>query len=901
MMPGRPRYYLRKLYFTTQDRILLHLHEYLGREGEFSQPDEITQFGIAEAIGLGRSTVSKAIRRLDREKLVTHQRAHVPSGKLRRTVYLLTEAGSAKANRRKLEVEEDVIAFRDAGGVERRLRLAQVPRLLSEYATLLDVVCHVSEGVFDATTFHARRRQKFADLTERVPRLRYFFGREEELATMDAWVASPTERVLVVAGLTGIGKTTLLSRKIEDWRGSRHLLFHRIMDWTTLRNVLQQLGEFLTRLGKKQLAQYLEAKPSEDLEEVVSILASDLNRVPAVLVFDDYHNAEPPIQKMFYGLRAALEGMEGVKLLVAGRHVPPFYDRRDVRVRGLVRELSLGGLDPQSSVRILEARNLLLGGDQVQELYRLTRGHPLFLELVDSASPTKAKDVHKYLEEELLSRITGTEAKVLTVASVFRYPVHGDALFVDEGVDAPTVRGLLDQSLLREVSARVYEIHDALRAFFQDLMTPQERRRYHKWAAQFLLSQPEPDALESLYHLMEAEDTVSAARLGVKEGRAILRSGKSEELLRLLEKLLPTVEDAGQSAELRLLKAHILNVRGEIEQAISLYGEILRLPEEPALQEKVAEAHRYLGDILRREGQVADAEQHLDAAFRLFRALGHGQGQAETLLTMGQLAEDRSDYPRAERLYERAIEHTQALDARLLEAEAHFAFSRLLVASGNLSGALDRKRLALAIAEGLADWHLQSRFHVSMGTTFYELNQYEEAMRAYSQGIEVARRIGDLRMLAYGLYNAAGAHIRQGELLQAEASLKEADALFRKLREPVMIALVSYYQGSLWEKRGKWQLAKQQFHESLEKLRENGRDLEFARTAVTVAHLFHRNGERNAALSLLQEALAIGRRLHAKSVVDEAQRYLTLFEQPPEGRPRGETLQDVTPPSSHGV
>ncbi len=80
-------------------------------------------------------------------------------------------------------------------------------------ATLLDVACHVSEGVFNATTFQARRGQKFVDLTDRLPRLRYFFGRDEELAAMDAWLASPTERVLVISGITGIGMTGMVKPK----------------------------------------------------------------------------------------------------------------------------------------------------------------------------------------------------------------------------------------------------------------------------------------------------------------------------------------------------------------------------------------------------------------------------------------------------------------------------------------------------------------------------------------------------------------------------------------------------------------------------------------------------------------------------------------------------------------
>jgi len=210
--------------------------------------------------------------------------------------------------------------------------------------------------------------------------------------------------------------------------------------------VTGQLAEFLTRLSKKQLAQYLETEKAPDIEQVVSILRSDLDGVPAVLVYDDYHAAQPALRNFFYAFRSALEGLEAVKLVVAGRSVAPFYDRRDVRVNGTVRELGLAGLDPASSEKILQVRNLALPPEAVRSILRQTAGHPLFLELVDP-SATGAADIHKYLEEELFSRITDVEAKVLTVASVFRHPVHADGLFIDDTVDAATIHGLLEQSL----------------------------------------------------------------------------------------------------------------------------------------------------------------------------------------------------------------------------------------------------------------------------------------------------------------------------------------------------------------------------------------------------------------------------------------------------------------------
>ncbi len=265
------------------------------------------------------------------------------------------------------------------------------------------------------------------------------------------------------------------------------------------------------------------------------------------------------------------------------------------------------------------------------------------------------------------------------------------------------------------------------------------------------------------------------------------------------------------------------------------------------------------------------------------------------MLSTGLLAEDLADLPRAERMYERAtaLAHTAGLPE--LEVECHIAFARLQAARGDLTEALDRKTRALEIAERLGDWHLLARLHVAMGTTLFELQRYDDAMQAYEHGIETARRIGDTRMLAYGLYNAAGAYIRRGDLLQAESRLKECEPLIRKLREPVMEALVLSYYGAIWDKRGKWQLAKRDLLGSVELLRSSGHELDFARTATRAAFSFQKNGEPEAAQQLLEQALAVARRLRATRVIEEAERQLAELAESARLQPSGRSAEDALP------
>ncbi len=868
---ARNPYYKRKLFYDTRDRILLHLLEFVGFEDDFALPDQMTQFGIADGIRLVRSTVSKSIRGLMKEGLVRGSRAHVPSGSIRRTVYVLSQDGVDAANRRRREIEEEIVLFRDSSGEGRKLRMGDIPNLMTDFATLFDVVTHVSKGVFDLASFKTRRG-KLVDLTDRMSRIRHFFGREAELARAEAWLESPAERVLVITGLAGIGKTTFLARKLDDWRERRHLLFHRILPWTTLRGVALQIAEFLTRISRKGLAQYLDATQGTDIEQMVGILAADLDGVSVVLVFDDYHNAEPAIRNFFYAFRAMLETIKDAKLIVAGRNVRPFYDRRDVRIKETVREIALGGLDPESARKLLQTRNARLPEAELDALVRRTRGHPLFLELADLHGGGVAADIHRFLNEELFSKITPVETRALTLASVFRSPVSADALQEEEGVEPGTIRSLVEQTLLLEVSTKVFDVHDLIRSAIIEIASAKERKRFHGMAARFYLSTAEPRALEGLFHLVEADDFTAAARLAVTDGRGILKH-ETQELLGILDRLLPRIDDPAQNLELRLLRAQALDIRGELDGAIRIYRDIIQTTSGPGFERKIAGAHHQLGDIYRRLGENEAAEERLEAGLALYRASKDASGEARVLHALSMLAEGRGDIQRSERLCDRSRVLARQLGMKELEAELEVAVARYLDHRGDHKTSLERKRHALALAESLGDWHLLAKLHISLGAGYHFLNQHNEAALEYEQGIQLARRIGNLRMLAFGLYNAAGVYLRREDFVRGEPALKEAGALFHKLGDPVNEALVLLYEGSMWSKLGKWGLGKARFSECVERLRRASSPADLVRSLYAFSWHTHLHGEADAALRLVDEAIAIARRIRMKALVVEMQDY----------------------------
>ncbi len=83
---------------TLADQVLLHLATHQIREYDFGYvaPPELTQDGIANALGIGRNNIPRILKKLMKDGLIEEKKAHVHGAKHRRKVYILTPKGFLK-------------------------------------------------------------------------------------------------------------------------------------------------------------------------------------------------------------------------------------------------------------------------------------------------------------------------------------------------------------------------------------------------------------------------------------------------------------------------------------------------------------------------------------------------------------------------------------------------------------------------------------------------------------------------------------------------------------------------------------------------------------------------------------------------------------------------------------
>ncbi|MDI6917703.1 MAG: AAA family ATPase [Thermoplasmatales archaeon] len=521
--------------FSIKEKILLHLMEYpeIRKKDGFSEhalfPFHLSQEGMADSVMTARSLVSRALSDLAEEGLIGERLAHIRGKKKRMNIYFLTDEGLKMAAGIKENAENTVVLLKEKDKLE-EMKLSEVKKLKKD-ANILDLVNTVAEdGTLDLNML--REKREFIDFSEIAPEPGHFFGRKKELTALKKWVEGFYPKIVVVKGIAGIGKTTLIAKIVSEYKAKKNVFWYRFHDWSTLKNMLTRLSDFLYLSGRRQLKIQIKSKETIDMEKISAILKTHLKNADCLLVFDDFHKAKEPEISFFSSLADILEGADSVKVIVMGRWIPPFYSRKEVIIRKTVSEMLLQGLDESASRELLRERNIKTN---LKKLYLLTGGHPLCLEFVDEAGAA-APNIARYIQEEIFSKLTEKEKNALSIASVFRYPFKENAFFIaDDEIGYDTIDRLVDKSLL-QISGGVYDTHDLIRALFYSRMIPKTKAELHRRTADYYLNEKnDASYVEAIYHLLKAGDKEGAIKIVDEKGQGIIEHNYSNELISILK------------------------------------------------------------------------------------------------------------------------------------------------------------------------------------------------------------------------------------------------------------------------------------------------------------------------------------------------------------------------------
>jgi DNA-binding PadR family transcriptional regulator len=361
---------------TVNDRILLHLFDFRRIQDDF--PQDITQAGIASAVGIRRSHVPRSVKNLEEEGVIEEKRERVHGAGRRLKMYFLTERG----HRRVLAIRKRVgrKKIRILSGVgETELPISKASSL--HEMSFMEILTHLdSEDILDIRGIPRKKKVEGKDFVNRLAEINY----------LREWLVSD-RRVLAIYGHVGYGKTTLVRRFLEMTEGWTVFWKDLSQDDETM-DILKPLIHFTSRKRPGKARRQLD---EGNIDSIISTLTEGLDGSNSLLIFDNYHVLGEDIVDAFHTLTDLLLKIQKAKMIVIAQEATPaycrFYDRRMIE-RGSVDEIHLKGLSQEDSKRLLE--NPRIEEDAMRRIYLLTNGNPLFLTLIREGNAEELKKTH---------------------------------------------------------------------------------------------------------------------------------------------------------------------------------------------------------------------------------------------------------------------------------------------------------------------------------------------------------------------------------------------------------------------------------------------------------------------------------------------------------------------------
>jgi DNA-binding MarR family transcriptional regulator len=364
------------VHFRVRDKILVHLLQYSNYVDRGEYPVEMTQEGIAEAVGILVSHVPRNVKKLRDEGLVVEDSGRV-RGKTRRVkVYYLTSRGILAA-REMMESMEKHIAEVTDGRVH-------VRDLLERGVSPVDIMSAVEEGRVEElasanplkteSEFHVEYMETLGEEEGEL------MDREEDLQRLMEWYHSGVPTAVVTGG-KGYGKTMLIKKFVREIDHDGDMVYLIMHSNRTIESVLNAISEAAGREFRilKDLVDWMEERN-------------------VLLIADEYYLAPEETVEFFRDLVRVPRSRS--RLLVGMRDATPFYCRfcsADDFSAGRAVEIHLREFGME------QARTLFPSAEEgaLRRILGLTKGHPQALILLSRGDSEGLKRMGTLTPEEV--------------------------------------------------------------------------------------------------------------------------------------------------------------------------------------------------------------------------------------------------------------------------------------------------------------------------------------------------------------------------------------------------------------------------------------------------------------------------------------------------------------------
>lgn len=593
-------------------------------------------------------------------------------------------------------------------------------------------------------------------LVSRLPPLvDRFRGRDPELKRLHHEVIRGSSRLILIEGISGIGKTALAAKLAQLVEGDGRRIFwldcHRE---TSFEDLTLELGRVARANGELALADLLDegggqGSPSDRVVRVVSALS----RCRYVLFLDDYHRVVDRWFDEFLSDFSRRSAYSKTVLCVSQR--PRLLDLASSANRK--EEYMEVGLDPDACRRFLQDAGFEVSTEEAQKVYTVCgRGHPKALSLFAALAGrvpivvllrTLPQFEDKLRDEWLLPLLGGLssdERQLVLDLAIFerRVPIRAlRRLHRERSVDTLLLK-LAQGFILDYEGTEHVHMHELLRQSCYKLV--ENPRQRHTEAAQLYLDEvealdgeiPIDRTIEALLaawaHLIQAEDTERASNVLDQLRPLLMQRGKYSQLLLLIDQTPAT--DLAKVQWRGIDRARVFGLQGDVDRAIALLDPLLASDD----KRLGAEATLVLAAIYNSQGRPKEAVGVLTARFRRGGVLGRTSRLASRVADAYLIADSPGP------AFELAAQVSMMCEHNDDKLGGGIAVRQMATASRVQGDAERALEFALHSQELLREWAREAALSgMEVGLAWAALGVREKALEALEAAERALTEIGD--------------------------------------------------------------------------------------------------------------------------------------------------------------
>jgi putative nucleotidyltransferase with HDIG domain len=299
-----------------------------------------------------------------------------------------------------------------------------------------------------------------------------------------------------------------------------------------------------------------------------------------------------------------------------------------------------------------------------------------------------------------------------------------------------------------------------------------------------------------------------------------------------------------------------------IPEAMRCYEAAIATADRTGERAVLAEALRRLAVMRHHRNESAEARELCRRSYSVASDAGNDLLAGEALNTLGGLDVATGAIEDARRNFLQALE--RGGQSRELRARVEQNLGILANIQGNLGGAVAHYERSLEAYRASNDEHGCAIAYANLGIAHTDLQQYDRADGYFLQSYEIAVRAGDAHLQGMCLVNHAEVHVVRGRYEEARRNAEAALAIFDQLDARTDKSEAYRILGMVYRETGRAALAESRLRSAIELSVSAGSVLNEAEASCELALLYQGMGRNQEALTLLNAAHRLFRRLDAR-------------------------------------